>query len=128
MRGLRHPPRLPLLALMLVAPMLAGCAQGPTLQERLQRHVGQSELELVTALGVPVRTYDVEGRRFLQYEQRRTVFYAEPAAFRPPAYGPWGPRWGWSPAAVPATVECDVTFELREGRVTGFSYRGQGCG
>ena len=111
--------------LLLVALPLAACAQGPTMQERLQVYVGNSELELVTALGVPVRTYEVEGRRFLQYEQRRTAYYQDPGPYRP--YGFWAPRAGWPGPVLPATIECDVTFELRDGRVQGFSYRGQGC-
>ncbi len=121
---LRMMARMRRLLLLLCLP-LAACAQGPTLAERLQPYVGQTELQLVTALGVPSGTYEVEGRRFLQFAQRRTVFLPGPAY---PGYGAWGPRGGWPPPAVPATVECDVTFELREGRVTGFSYRGQGCG
>ena len=113
---------------LLLALPLAACAQGPTLQEQLQAHVGKSELDLVTTLGVPVRTYEVEGRRFLQYEQRRSVLYQEPGLQRPFYGGPWGPRWGYVPGpAVVGVVGCDITFELREGRVQGFSYRGQGC-
>jgi hypothetical protein len=115
------------LAALLVL-LLAGCADpGPTLQQRLSTFVGRTELELVTQLGVPSRTYEVEGRRFLQYDQRRTVPVAPAFGYGAPI-GPWGPRWGyWPPPPSFAVVECDVTFELVEGRVTGFSFRGQGC-
>ncbi|MGG5817352.1 hypothetical protein [Falsiroseomonas sp. HW251] len=98
--------------------LLASCAQGPTLDQQLSTQIGRSELELVSAWGVPTRTYEVEGRRFLGYDQQRTILMQGP--------GPYGPRWGW-PAAVPVDVSCSITFELRDGRVQGFSHRGQGC-
>jgi hypothetical protein len=103
--------------------LLAACAQGPTLTERLNPLIGQSEGELVAALGVPVRTYDVEGRRFLQFEQRRTI----PIAPDPFFYGPYGRRWGYAMGPSYALVGCDLTFALRDGRVESFTFRGQGC-
>jgi hypothetical protein len=113
-----------LLALLLLA---AGCAQGPTLQQQLSTFVGSSEADLVAQLGVPVRVHEAEGRRFLQYEQRRTVAFAEPGLYRP-YFGPWGPRWGYVPPPPSyAVLGCDITFALREGRVESFSFRGQGC-
>jgi len=108
--------------------LLAACAQGPTLNERLSTFVNRSEGDLVAELGVPVRTYEADGRRFLQYEQRRTVAIAEPGLYRP-YFGPWGPRWGYAPAPPSyALVGCDITFALRGGRVESFTFRGSGCG
>jgi hypothetical protein len=109
----------------LLALVFAGCAQGPTLQERLTAWVGRDEGDLVAAFGVPVRTYQVEGRRFLEFEQRRAVPVAAPD---PWFGGPWGPRRGYWPAPPgEAIVACSMTFELREHRVEAFSFRGQGC-
>jgi hypothetical protein len=114
--------RLALLSLLL----LAACAQGPGLQERLSVWVGRSEGDLVAEFGVPVRTYEADGRRFLQYESRRTV--ARPG-FDRPYFTPWGPRFGYFPAPPTyVTLGCDVTFAIRDGRVESFSFRGQGCG
>lgn len=116
--------------LLLLPLVLAACAPpGPGLQERLSTWVGRSEGDLVAQFGVPVRTYEAEGRRFLQYEQRRTVAFADPH-FHRPFHHPWGPRWGhWAPPPTSyATLGCDLTFALREGRVESFSFRGQGCG
>src|SRR3712207_3036269 len=54
--------RLALLPLLLVA----ACAQqGAT---TLENPLGLTEAELVSRLGVPSRSYDVEGRRFLAWE------------------------------------------------------------
>jgi hypothetical protein len=119
------PDRLRRLALALPL-VLAGCAQGPTLQERLSVWIGRSELDLVTELGVPNRTYELEGRRFLQYEQRRAIPVASPAYG--PGFGPWGYRGGfWPPPPAYAVVGCDVTFLIRQERVESFTFRGQGC-
>ncbi|HEY8611017.1 MAG TPA: hypothetical protein VIL69_06970 [Roseomonas sp.] len=107
---------------------LSACAVGPTIDERLSTYVGRSELELVTALGVPTRSYETGGQRFLQYEQQRTV--AMPGGF---VGGPWSP-WGYGrgfyggfSTTTYAPVQCDLTFTMREGRVAAFAYRGQGC-
>jgi hypothetical protein len=113
---------LPLLAL------LAACAQGPTLEQRLSTFVGRPEGDLVAALGVPVRVHEADGRRFLQFEQRRTVPVAPPSPFLGYGYGPWGPSFGYWPA-VPtvADLRCEQTFAIRNGRVESFSFRGDGC-
>ncbi len=106
--------------------LLGACAQGPTLQQRLSVFMGQGEGDLVAALGVPVRVHEAEGRRFLQFEQRRTVAVAAPQPF--PYYGRFGPRFSqWPQPPGYAVIGCDITFELQEGRVQGFSTRGEGC-
>ncbi len=121
-----------LIPLFPLVALLSGCAQGPTLDQRLSTFVGRSEGDLVAALGVPARTYETEGRRFLQFEQRRTVPYASPGHYHPyygPFGGPFGPRFGYMPGPpVYGVVGCDITLALRGGRVENFTYRGEGCG
>lgn len=104
---------------------LGGCATGPPLEARLQAWIGRSEGELVSAFGVPERTYEVEGRKFLQYEERRTQLVpGDPLRYGWPYRRYYGPAW-----APPAYVvrQCDVTFALRKGVVESFSFRGDGC-
>jgi len=104
--------------------VLAACATGPTLEQRLSTFVGQREGDLVAGLGVPVRTYEVDGRRFLQFERQRTVLV-------PGDPWPYGYYGMWRPWAVPssyAVVRCDITFILRGGLVEGFTLHGEGCG
>jgi hypothetical protein len=116
---------------VLALPLLfAACATGPTLQQRLSTYVGRGEADLVAELGVPVRTYEAEGRRFLQYEQRRTVAISQPGYYGPAFGGPWGYRRGgyWPAPPTYAVTGCDLTFALRDGRVESFTYRGEGCG
>lgn len=120
--------------LLLPALALSACAARPSLSERLSAYVGRSELDLVSSLGVPTRSYETGGQRFLAYEEQSTV--ALPGGIAGgPFYGPIGAPFGrgyyggayagFGTAYAP--VQCDVTFALREGRVAAFTYRGQGC-
>jgi len=108
---------------------LAGC--GPSLQEReaaMNRFIGQPEAVLVQQMGVPSRTYEAGGVKFLAYDERR-LDYA------PGFYGggPWGyPGWyGYGYATFPpTTVEriCETTFEVVGSVVQRVSLRGNACG
>lgn len=103
---------------------LAGCATGPDLGTRLAATIGQGEGELVSAFGVPTRTYEADGRKFLQYEERRTQAVAsDPYFSRFP--GRFGPVFSPYPAFV--VRSCDITFTLAGGKVASFSFRGEGC-
>jgi hypothetical protein len=115
--------------LLLILPLLAAsCATEPPLEARLQPLVGKTEAELVQALGVPNTTYEADGNRFLQYEDRTSTVY------------PGDPFWGgpyrrfggpiYSPPLV-VTRSCAITFALAgqrgERRVASFTFRGNGC-
>lgn len=111
--------------LLLLPMLLAACAQEPPLEVRLQPFVGQSEASLVSALGVPSGTYATDGTRFLQYEDRTTTVYPGDPFF----YGSYYRRFGppiYSPPLV-VTRTCSITFTVRDGQVTGFTFRGNGC-
>ncbi|MFC4170145.1 hypothetical protein [Teichococcus aestuarii] len=105
--------------------LLAACAApGPTLEQRLATFINRSEGDLVAQLGVPVRSYETEGRRFLQFEQRQTVMVPGD----PWGYGYYGYRRPWAVPSSYAVVQCDMTFAIRNDRVESFTLRGQGCG
>lgn len=106
--------------------LLAACTPLPPLQERLQPWIGKSELDLVTAFGVPAGTYEVDGVKFIQFTAQRVVLAPAPAPVFW-GYGRWGPAWGG--AAYPQTIVlgCEVTFALRRAVVDSFSFRGDGC-
>jgi hypothetical protein len=104
----------------------AGCATGPTLEQRLLPFVGRGEAELVAALGVPERTYEVGGRKFLTFEDKRSYVVAGYPSMYPYGYG----RFGYGPFFSPPGYivrTCEITFAVRGGRVESFNYRGDGC-
>jgi len=112
--------------------LLAGCA--PTRQERLaelNKLVGKTEAEVVSALGVPTRTYEANGIRFVAYDERR-LGLAPATVYGGPWGGPWG-AYGWYGGgfvSYPVTVErtCETTFELAGGVVRAVALHGPGCG
>jgi hypothetical protein len=109
----------------LLALLLAGCARGPSLEQRLAPLIGKREVEVVMALGVPTRTYEADGRKFLQYEERRTTLYPGYPYYWGGPYGRFGPVL--SPGPVLVTRACDMTFTLRQGVVEAFSLHGDDC-
>jgi len=111
---------------LLVALALTGCAVGPPLEARLAAWIGRSESDLVTAFGVPTRTYEVDGLKFLQYEDRRAQLVPYDPFWGPRPYGRFGPLWSPPPPAY-VVRECAVTFALRQGMIESFSFRGDGC-
>jgi hypothetical protein len=107
--------------------MLGGCAVPTTaaFDARMSGLIGRPEADVVAALGVPVRTHEAGGQRFLQYESRRLVTYPGSYPFGPYRYGYYGGFGGFPPSVE--TRECDLTFALRNGRVEGFTRRGNDC-
>ena len=133
-------PALPHAPLMRVLVLLAGfalaaCATPAGFDARMQALVGLSEGDLVQNIGVPEADFTTpEGRRFLQYE-RLGVRTPAPVPTIGLGIGSFGWRGGYGsgigfgttiPAYAPPP-ECRVTFELRAGRVIGFSRAGTGC-
>ncbi len=116
---------------LILLPVLAlgACATGPSFSERMALLVGRSEADLVQTLGVPVRTHEADGQRFLEFEERRTVLYPSPDPFA--FYGPYGRygRWrgGYYAGTAYGLAFCDVTWSLRNGRAQAFTARGS-CG
>ncbi len=116
--------------LLVLVTVLAACTPASQRQElanRLSVFVGRGEADLVREMGVPSRTYETGGARFLAYASTSTVVY--PGYYG--GYGGWGWRgpyyggWGTAPEVIQNT--CEATFELREHRVLGVTVRGNGC-
>lgn len=113
--------------LVLLACLLASCAPPFDRAAFLAGFVGVPEAELVRRLGVPSRTYDADGRKFLAYAERRSTVYAGGPVFG--GFGYFGPGYGYY-GAFPSRVverECETTFELAAGRVASWSLRGNAC-
>ncbi len=101
--------------------LIAACATGPTLAQRLSVFIGLPEVDLVAGLGVPLRSFDGDGRRFLEFEQRRLLSVPEPYV------GGFGRRGGFYGGTTYTNVTCSITFALRDGRAESFTFRGDGC-
>lgn len=112
---------------LLLPLLLAGCVTEAQKAAALNATIGESETDLVRQLGVPTRSFETAGHRFLAYDTRHYSVV--------PDYGPWGywggwPGFGWSaPPLPPGVVEygCETTFEIDSGRVASWTRRGNSC-
>jgi len=119
--------------------VLGGCASRADYEAFVATFVNRTEAELVRELGVPNRTYEVEGSRFLAYSRSRVDVID--GGYRPgwgaPGWGGpgWGPGYGrrgwggpgWYDPPVVRESSCETTFEVRDGRVIAWSVRGNAC-
>ena len=112
---------------VLCAALLAGCAPAFNRPAFLATFVGQPEAEVIRRLGVPSRTIEANGRRFLAYSERRTEVIGGGPFFG--GFGYYGPSFGYY-GAFPAAVSargCETAFEVAEGKVVTWSLRGHAC-
>jgi len=111
------------IALIALALALSACAADPGVQRRafLASLIGQPEAEAVHALGIPTRTYQTGGVKFLAYDERQ-------AAVIPG--GNLSGRGGYRDVFSPEIVErgCEATLEVAGGIVRSWSLRGTVCG
>ncbi len=113
------------IVLALTLGMLAGC--GTTLAERqakLAPLIGRPVNDLIQQLGVPNRTYDAQGVRYLAYDERQVQIL--PGV---PGPGLWDGGW-WGGGIPPEVVQwqCETTFAVAGGIVRSFSFHGNACG
>jgi hypothetical protein len=108
---------------VLLALLVAACTP-PGEQRRiwLSSLVGQSEVALIESLGVPTRTYEAGGVKFLAFTES-WVDIVPPMA----VYGP--PYWGFSSGFPGQVVQwhCETTIAISGGVVRNFSFRGNAC-
>lgn len=111
--------------LLLLAGLLAGCVnQLAVRQAQLSQLIGQPEAALIQQIGVPDKTYEVGGLKYLAYvEQRVDIMPGYPS------YTPYFSGWyggGFPPQVI--NLVCETTFQVSEGKVKSFTLRGNGCG
>lgn len=111
---------------LLVCLLLGACVN--TVAQRqafLAQFVGQPEGVVVQQLGVPSRTIETGGVRYLAYtEQRQDIVGLTPG------WVPGPPGWGWPGGSYPAQIvtwTCETTFAVVQGRVQSFTLRGNAC-
>lgn len=111
--------------LLLLGAAVAGCTnQLAARQAYLSRFIGQPETVLVQQMGVPTRSYETGGEKFLAYDEHHVDIV-------PSWYG-GGPFFmGWYGGGFPPDVvdwRCETTFDVVGGTVRSFTLRGNACG
>jgi hypothetical protein len=114
--------------LLLLAVILTGCGDQLAKREAfLNQFVGRPEQDLVQQLGVPARTYETGGAKYLAYDDSRIDIIPPLPPF---AAGPWwvyGDYGGGFPPQV-VTLVCETTFAIAGGTVKSYTLHGNACG
>lgn len=108
-------------ARLLATIALAGCEDPRAARiAAMNQLVGQPEQVLLLRMGVPTRSYDAEGVKYLAYDERRIDVV--PGT---PGIGFW--HFGAMP---PQPIErwCETTFQVIQGIVRSYALRGNACG
>jgi len=111
--------------LLVLAGLVAGRVDQLAAREAyLSRFVGQPESTLVQQMGVPTRSFETGGVRYLAYNEHRINLIP---TF--PSYSPFFTGWygGGFPTQV-VELRCETTFEVADGTVKAFTLRGNACG
>jgi hypothetical protein len=96
---------------------LGACATPERYDTALQPWTGAQEAELLRGWGLPTRSHEAGGHRFIVYESSRNVHVPGTAAAGTGAGNP----------AMDVHLSCTTTFELEQGRVVSWSYQGNDC-
>lgn len=118
-------------AVLLLPLAAAACAAGPDRRVVLAGLVGQSETEAVRQLGVPTRSYETSGRKFIAYDERRAdLLPGTPFLGGYGGLGYIGAGYGTFGGFPPGIIErgCETTLEVAGGRVVSWALRGAACG
>jgi hypothetical protein len=115
---------------------VAACAYpNPQHVAELNTLVGKPEQTLIQTYGVPNRTYDTGGHRYLAYSRSRIVTLPGAPGFGPwgggyyggwGGWGGWGGGWGGFPPEI-VQRDCETTFDLLNGVVQSWKLRGNAC-
>jgi hypothetical protein len=118
-------------AFLLLLPLLAGCATGPSLQTRMISYMGAPEDKLVQSLGVPDKQITVNGVTYLAYIRQTAQVQPSPIVGFGPWGGPYGPYYGgFYGATLPSTIQvwsCETTFTIQSGHVANVTFKGNAC-
>ena len=113
---------------------LVGCAYpDPQHVRELNALVGRTEPDLLRSYGVPTRTYDTSGLRFVSYQMSRIESVPGDGfgygAFGYGGFGYGGFGYGGFGGFGPEIIQrdCTTTFELQNHIVRSYSLRGNDC-
>ncbi|VVN81608.1 hypothetical protein PS712_01141 [Pseudomonas fluorescens] len=117
------------LSIVILTLMLSACATTAKYEKILDTWVGEDELNLVRKWGPPQQSYETSGHRFLVYSNDRNVFVPGQApTYQTSVIGntAYTNSYGGSPA-MNVNLSCTTTFEIADGKITTWSYRGNDC-
>lgn len=113
-------------ATLLILPILAACTLAPDRRVVLNALMGQPETEAIRQLGVPDRSFESGGRRFLAFVDRSAESFGGGGFV-----GGYASRYGGFTGidAGPSVYErvCETTLEVAQGLVAAYSLRGNAC-
>jgi hypothetical protein len=109
--------------------LLAGCAYpSPQHVQALNSMVGKPEVDVVRTYGVPNRTIDTSGHRFLAYSESRIDSLGYPGwGYGGCGWGRWGGFYGGGFGDEIVQEQCTTTFELANGLVQSWKLKGNDC-
>lgn len=117
-------------ATLLAQLVLSGCATTEGYKKVVNIWVGQPEVELVRSWGAPLRTYETEKAKFLVYYSQRDVFIPGSPTTYPNDFDESGTAFQQSYGGVPdrtLTYSCETSFEVIDGVIVSWSFRGNDC-
>lgn len=116
-------------SLMLVVVALVGCASTAKYEAVLNSWIAAKESDLVTRWGPPANVYERNGTRMLTYySQRQVVMPGASPTYTTQVIGKTA--YTSSSGGFPAQsigLQCRTTFEIKEDRVSNWSYEGNDC-
>jgi hypothetical protein len=114
--------------LLFLAVLATGCTNGLAKRQAfLSQFVGHPDSELVQRLGVPNRTYETDGVKYLAYDERKLDIVPGPPSYGPGPWWAYGSYGGTFPPQV-ITLTCETTFAVSGGVVKSYTLRGNACG
>lgn len=106
-------PKIVKIAVLASALVLAGCATTEGFKKIVQSWVGSSESQLIANWGVPIRTHESSGTRYLEYDYQHQGYYTTCNS-------------GYC-ATNTIHKRCITTFAVRNGVIVNWSFRGNDC-
>ena len=104
--------------------LLTSCASQQDYLNSLQAYNGLPERALIEKFGVPDRTYEVDGRKYLSFVTKRTNYYpAQTGVYGSNVYDRRVFSTGVSSSTYQVT-ECENTFVIYKGVVENSGYKG----
>lgn len=109
--------------------ILSGCATTKGYEQRLNSWMGASEANLIRSWGVPKNVFNSGGRRYFVYNSSRNIYIPGTSpTYTTTIYGNTAyttSSGGSSPTNI--NMQCETTFEIQNGRVSSWRYRGNDC-